>query len=257
MYIPWAAKRQALYLSVVLLIVFSFGIFVWLKVSAPTCTDGKWNRGEKGIDCGGSCASECLGETKEPIVLWSQALKVKEGNYDAVAVAANQNLFLFAPSVKYQFKLYDNNNVLISIKEGETFINPGRKFAVFVSDIDTGRRFPRRAFLEFEKNIKWERYKNRAQELVVVKKEYVDSPRPSLAAVVANKSIDDIKNAYAVAVIYDKDGNASAASAAKLELIKAGSSKEIFFTWPAPLGEKASSNEIFLNVETAPLIPVP
>ena len=249
MYIPWTMKRQALYFFAVALIVFGFGVFVWLNVSAPTCADSKQNQSEEGIDCGGPCDKKCLGEIKEPIVSWSQALKVSEGNYDAVAVAANQNLFLAAPSVRYQFKLYDKNNVLIAIKEGETFINPGRKFAIFESNIDTGRRVPYRAFLELEKNIKWERDETGTQGLIVTKKEYTDSPRPSLAAVVANKSIDDVKNIYAVAIIYDKDDNASAASATKVELIKAGSSQEIFFTWPASLGERAFSNDVFLDVE--------
>lgn len=249
MYIPWTMKRQALYFFVAALMVFGFGVFVWLNISAPTCTDNKQNQNEEGIDCGGPCGKKCLGEIKEPVISWSRALKVGEGNYDAAAVVENQNLFLAAPSVRYQFKLYDKNNVLIAIKEGETFINPGRKFAIFESNIDTGRRVPYRTFLEFEKDIKWERYESGAPGLIVTKKEYTDSPRPSLAAVVANKSIDDVKNIYVVAIIYDKDGNASAASATKAGLIKAGSSQEIFFTWPASLGEEASSNEIFLNVE--------
>lgn len=242
-------KRQALYFSLVLLVILGLGAFVWLNMSAPTCSDNKQNQAEEGIDCGGPCGEKCLGEIKEPVVSWSRAFKISEGNYDVVAVAENQNLFLAARSVRYQFKLYDKNNILIAIKEGETFINPGRKFAIFGSNIDTGRRVPYRAFLEIDKNIKWERYESETSGLIVTKKEYTDFPRPSLAVVVANKSIDDVKNIYVVAVIYDKEGNASAASATKTELIKAGSSQEIFFTWPASLEEGAFSNEIFLNAE--------
>lgn len=249
MYIPWTMKRQALYFSFVLLIIFGLGVFVWLNISAPTCSDNKQNQGEDGIDCGEPCGKECLREIKEPIVLWSQALKVGEGVYDAAAVAVNQNLFLSAPSAKYQFKLYDKNNVLIATKEGETLITSGRKFAIFESGIDTGRRAPHRTFLELEKNIKWQRHKGEATGLIVVKKEYIDFPYPTLSVVVSNESINVAENIHAVAVIYDKDGNARAASAAKIESIKADSSQEIFFTWPTPLGDQAFSNEIFLNVE--------
>lgn len=248
MYIPWTVKRQALYFSFVLLIILGSGAFVWLNISAPTCDDGKQNQKEEGIDCGGPCSKECLGEIKEPVVLWSQSLKINEGEYDAVAVVLNQNLSLTASSVKYQFKLYDKNNILIAVKEGETFITPARKFAIFSPNIDTGRRAPHRTFLELEKNINWQRSRSEAPALIVSKKEYSDSPHPTLSVIVSNKSIDEAIGVNAVAIIYDKDGNASAASATTIGSIKADSFQEIFFTWPLPLGERAFSNEIFLNV---------
>ncbi|MEK9183804.1 MAG: hypothetical protein AAB890_01905, partial [Patescibacteria group bacterium] len=134
-------------------------------------------------------------------------------------------------------------------------ITPGRRFAIFESNIDTGRRVPHRTFLELEKDIKWRRHKGETPGLIVVKKEYSDSPRPTLSATLANKSIDFVENIHAVAIIYDKNGNASAASITEVESIKAGSSQEMFFTWPAPLGDQAFSNEIFLSVEPPSFTP--
>lgn len=253
MYIPWTARRQVLYFSVVLLAFFGFGIFIWINASAPTCFDNKQNQKEVGVDCGGPCSEECLGEVKEPVVLWSQALKIGEGKYDAAAVVLNQNLFLTSPSVKYQFKLYDKNNVLIVAREGETFINPGRQFAVFESNIDTGRRVPYRTFLELDKNIKWKLYKDEPFGLIITQKDYSDLPRPSLSASISNKSINEAENIRAVAIIYDEKGNTLAASATEIESIKANSSQEIFFTWSMPFEGQAASNEVFLSV--APPLP--
>ena len=111
MSISWAAKKQLTYLLFALVAVAGLIAAIWLNITAPSCSDGKRNQDEKGIDCGGLCAKECLGEIKDLAVLWSKPLKVSGSNYDAVALAENRNLFLSAKSVKYQFKFYDDRNI--------------------------------------------------------------------------------------------------------------------------------------------------
>ena len=91
-------------------------------------------------------------------------------NYDAVALVENRNLFLSAKSARYQFKFYDDRNILIASREGEIFVNPGQKFAIFKNNIDVGSRKPTKVFFEFQKNIKWEIYKGENLGLVVTKR---------------------------------------------------------------------------------------
>lgn len=250
MRLSWSARRQLLYLLAILFVFAIGAIFVYLKIAAPTCFDGKQNQKEQGIDCGGQCKRECLGVIKEPVILWVKPLKVVGGVYDVVAVAENRNLFLSAQSVKYQFKLYDERNILIASKEGETFINPGRKFAVFDHGIIAGSRVPARAFLEFQKDIEWEIYKGENLGIVVSKKEYSDLPRPSLSVTVENKTLADVKELVATAIIYGNDDNAIAASAMKIGEIKGGSSAEVFFTWPEKFDQKYARDEIFLSAKS-------
>ena len=250
MSISWAAKKQLTYLLFALVAIIGLIFAVWLNITAPSCTDGKQNQGEKGVDCGGVCAKECLGEIKYLAVLWSKPLKVSGSDYDAVALVENRNLFLSARGVKYQFKFYDDRNILIASREGEIFVNPGQKFAIFENGIDAGTRKPAKVFLEFQKNINWEIYKGENLGLIVTKKEYQDSPRPSLSAALENKTLADIKGIYAVAIIYADDGNAIAASATKIGEIKGGSSADIFFTWPESFGEEYSRDEIYLSAQS-------
>ena len=153
MAISWAAKKQLTFF-LVFLIIIGAAVGFWLKIATPSCTDGKQNQGEKGADCGGPCAKECLGEIKDLAVLWSKPLKVAGSNYDAVALVENRNLFLSAKSVKYQFKFYDDRNILIASRQREIFINPNQKFAVFENSIDVGARKPTKVFLEFQKKHK-------------------------------------------------------------------------------------------------------
>ena len=201
---------------------------VWLKITVPSCTDGKQNQDEKGIDCGGVCSKECLGEIKDLAILWSKPLKVAGNNYDAVALVENRNLFLSAKSARYQFKFYDDRNILIASREGEIFVNPGQKFALFENNIDVGSRQPAKVFLEFQKKHKLGNLQRRKSRLGCDEKEYQDSPRPSISATLENKTLADIKGFYAVAIIYADDGNAIAASATKIGEIKGGASADIF-----------------------------
>ena len=119
MAISWAAKKQLTYLLIFLIVIVGIIFAVWLKITVPSCTDGKQNQDEKGVDCGGVCSKECLGEIKDLAILWSKPLKVAGNNYDAVALVENRNLFLSAKSVRYQFKFYDDRNILIASREGE------------------------------------------------------------------------------------------------------------------------------------------
>ena len=250
MAISWAAKKQLTYLLLVLAVIVGLIFAVWLNITAPSCTDGKQNQGEKGADCGGPCAKECLGEIKDLAVLWSKPLQVSGSDYDAVALVENRNLFLSAKSAKYQFKFYDDRNILIASRQGEIFVNPGQKFAIFENNIDVGARKPAKVFLEFQKNINWEIYKGENLGLIVVKKEYQDSPRPSISAVLENETLANARGVYAIVIIYADDGNAIAASATKIGEIKGGASAEIFFTWLEKFEEDYSRDEIYLSAQS-------
>lgn len=252
MAIEWTTKRQLTYLAVLLLVIVIVIVIVFIMAAAPTCFDAKQNQNEEGVDCGGPCPKKCLGEIKEPIILWSKFFKIKEGRYDAVSLVQNQNIFLFVPSVKYQFKLYDKNNILIAVREGETFLNSGETFPIFETNIDVGNRVPERVFIEIEKNIQWQRLDKEKEkpQLVVSRKEFLNiEPFPRLVAAVSNKSIFNVENISAAAILYDKDKNAKGASVTKIDSISGGGSYEAVFTWPSPFSEEPAVSEIFLRTE--------
>jgi len=250
MSISWTAKKQLTYLLAFLVLVMGVVTFFVLKIVAPTCFDGKQNQKEKGVDCGGTCSQECLGAIRGLTVLWSKPLKISESKYDAVALVENRNLFLSAKLVKYQFKFYDDRNILIATRDGEIFVNPSQKFAIFESNIDAGARKPAKVFLEFQKDIKWEIYKEENLGLVIVDKEYKNDPRPSISATLENKTLANVKGIYAVAIIYDEIGNAIASSATKIKEIRKESSVGLFFTWPENFDREYFRDEIYLSAQS-------
>jgi len=250
--ISWSAKKQITYFLFFVLVLTGFASLVWLKMSAPTCFDNRKNQKEQGVDCGGPCAQECLGIVKELNILWAKPVEISKGKYDVIAIVENPNLKLSAKSARYQVKLYDERNILIASREGQTFISPGPKFAVFEANMSTGNRAPARAYLEFEKNIKWELYKGGAPNLLITRKDYSGEPRSSISAIISNKSLEEAVNIVATAIVYDQNEEAIAASATKIEAISGGADEEIFFSWPGSFGEKRDFEEIMLNVEYVP-----
>ena len=244
--IPWTAKRQLTYLGFLALIVTIALFFVWRSVTAPTCFDGKQNQDEEGVDCGGSCAP-CLGEINDLITIWSKPFELENGRYDAAALVENPNLSLSLPFFKYKFKLYDANNILIALREGESFFNPGEQYVIFETDIDTGKRIPKKAFVEFQTNLDWKKLEKEDLTLIISKKGFVNEPYPRLSIEIENKSLFPVKDVRSAAVLYDENKNAVAVSTTVIDSIGGESLHPVVFMWPQSFEEQPSSSEIFLR----------
>jgi len=246
MAIPWTVKRQITYFLVFVVIIFTAAYFIWKGVTKPTCSDGRRNQGEEGIDCGGPCQEKCLGEVKELYTDWTKIFEISKGKYDVAALIKNNNLFLALPSLKYQFKFYDKNNILIGIKEGKTFITPGEIFPIFETGVDVGSRIPSRVFIEFENNPGWQRIEKEKPSLVVSKKQFFNEPPfPRLAVTLENKSVVPVYNIFIAAILYGKDKNVQGVSVTKIDAISGESSEEIVFTWPQIFSEELSPDILF------------
>src|SRR3989344_2585469 len=115
----WRAKQQFKYFSfiagAVLLILGAVLFFIFTRPG--TCSDGKQNNGELGVDCGGSCARLCPFEISDVIVHWARAFPAREGFYDAVASIENPNFNAGVKDFTYTFKLYDVKNIIVGTRE--------------------------------------------------------------------------------------------------------------------------------------------
>lgn len=252
----WSARRKATYLSIffgiifLLIIVPAFFIFY----RQPTCYDGKMNGDEKGVDCGGSCQLLCSADSVEPGIVWSRAFKVKDGVYSAVAYVENRNISSEAEAA-YVFRFYDNNNALITTREGKTFIPKNRTLAVFESDIQTAERMPYRVSFEFVGDIVWKRsFAQEAQINVTNTSITGEDTRPRIDATIQNQSLETIPSVEAVAIVYDSDENAIAASRTFVENLTKDQAVPVTFTWPIPFQTReeicrVSGNGVVGNVQ--------
>ncbi len=248
----WASTRKKVYTIGVILFfgLIAVGVYFLYYYRPPTCTDKKHNQNEEGVDCGGVCAVVCPASVADPIILWSRAFPIFRGMYNAVAYVENPNAGLGVKMVTYRFKLYDEENILVAERVGRAFIAPNEQFAVFEPRINTGERIPKRTFFEFIQFSDWTKLEKEMPKIIVrgEKLSRIDTA-PRVDATLQNSTIVDISNIHVVAIIYDKNENAMAVSATKVDTIKADSSYDIAFTWDVPFPSSPSRVEIIPRVD--------
>src|SRR3989338_98353 len=246
----WAFKRQIF--SIFLLILF-FSLFGFFIISpslkdAPTCTDGRQNGDEAGVDCGGSCARTCLFVVDEVSILWARSFRVIPGRYNAVAYLENQNKNIAVNKINYKFRFADENNVYIGKREGSTFIPPSQKFAVFEPGIDIGNSIPIYTTFEFTQVPDWVSVsEEKIKQLQVLVSNIIlsnDKTSPALSATITNNSFFTIPEVSIIAILYDSNRNAVSVSRTYVDELAGEDGREINFTWPEQLPEDIVAKEI-------------
>lgn len=237
--LSWGAKRKFAIIGVIGgIFVLVAAVYGTIKLyNPPSCTDGKQNQAELGIDCGGPCARLCENQAPNLIVHWQRSFYVAGGAYNAVAYVENTNPRLGTRAASYVFKLYNKEGILVAERAGVTMIPPQRIIPIFEGDIKTGNRPPFRIVFEFEGTPTWETLSAIGPNISIVdqKIEDIDS-LPLITARLVNDSPTSFRNIEMVAIVYDKERNASAASRTVVESVPPLGSVPVLFSWPAPFG---------------------
>ncbi|MBU1091561.1 hypothetical protein KKA27_01725 [Patescibacteria group bacterium] len=244
----WRAKKQLIFFLIVAFFVLAMivGIIYWNRPEA-TCFDNKQNQDEESVDCGGGC-TPCVVNPKDVVTMWTRVFEVSDGVYEVASLIKNPNLFYGMPRLKYTFKIYDSVNVLVAIKEGQTFLNPQDEFLIFETGIKTGKRDVAKAFVEIEPLSEWKYTEEEKLALVVSEKNFSNYPLPTMRARLFNESLFSVKDIAVTVVLYDKDENAIAVSSTNVDLIAGKSIRDVVFTWGEPLEVLPSSSKIFTRV---------
>ena len=246
----WALRRQIFYVAILVLFL---GVFGFLIISpslnkARTCTDGKQNGNETGVDCGGSCPNACLSQVDSVSVLWARAFRVIPGRYNAVAYIVNHNKNTAVQKINYRFRFADVNNVYIGKREGTTSIPPSGNFAVFEPGIDIGNSIPVYVTFEFTQTPVWLQVsQTKIDQLKVLVSNIQltnETTNPNLSATLKNNSLYTIPDVNVIAILYDKGGNAVSTSRTYLNQLDSLGVADINFTWPEPFASAVVAKEI-------------
>ncbi len=246
----WAIKRQLFYIAVLIAFIFGLG---YLLVSPyvnklPSCTDNIKNGDEAGVDCGGSCERVCSFQVDQISILWARTFEVIPGRYNAVAYLENHNSGVAINKISYRFRFADENNIYIGKREGETFIPPSGKFAIFEPGVGVGNSVPVYTSFEFTEVPVWttvpEDILSQVKVLTSNIKLENQNTSPHLSATVKNDSLFIIPEVGVVALLYDEKGNAVSASRTFIDQLAGGESKDIDFTWREPIIGNIIAKEI-------------
>ncbi len=245
----WSTRRKyGYFFAIIVVLAVIIGVPAFIVFHKPaTCSDGKQNGGERGIDCGGACAKLCPADFVEPRVLWAHSTRVVPGVYNSLSYVQNPNPSVIVNSLPYLFKLYDSQGVLVAQKTGKTFVPAGQKFAVFVSGIETGARIPTRTTFEFTSSPEWipgAQLKG-VSVLSINVSEGAAGVSPSAEAQIRNTTVDSrFNNLDAFIILYDKDDNRIAFSKTVINSIGPSETQTLSFTWPEAFSQAVIRSEV-------------
>lgn len=249
----WSGKRKILIILILvafLIIPAFYFLYINLKPES-NCFDRRRNGDETGIDCGGSCQLYCPYEKRDTVVIFSRAQKITDGLYNTVALIENKNTDALSPFVSYKFKLYDEFNIPIAVREGSTYINPNTRQAVFEGAINTGSRDVARVVFEFQKPITWLKTDLGSFVLPIdvgIPDYKVFEDKPSLNFVLQNDSFDIIPKGQSVVIAYDKENNAVGFSSTILDEMGPNDRQVVVFSWPYVFSQDSLRFELYNQI---------
>jgi len=243
MALTWAQKRQAMYITgiVIFFLIVGLSIYFAFFYNRPTCFDGKQNGDEVGVDCGGSCERICDEQTRTLTVVWAEALSVIGTRYNVVAYIENANVDYEVRNVDYEFTFYDATGREVGRRNGSTFIPRNMRIAIFEEGVDEGTPIVRTEF-EFTSQPEWYIDTTPDPQFRIEDKHISrEETNPRVEATIINMSPKTLRNIDAVSIIYDDFGTPIASSRSIVERLEAGASQRVVYTWPQPytVGEKA------------------
>lgn len=242
----WAIRRRIETIGIVLGTLLLFVVLpYWLTHrEIPSCTDGKQNQQEEGIDCSGPCSLLCKGKAKDLDVLWAKVFAIRKGVYDVAGYIENPNFNIGAPKFTYTAKLFDKNGAVITTKTGEDYALPSERFVIFVGGIETGEKVAVRGSLEILPDFQWFTTEKTKKLFSVTDKTLVGfANKPKLTAMLHNDTTDIYRNINVATVIYDNKGQAIGVSSTKVEKLLPAGNENLSFTWPAPFNYVAETEK--------------
>lgn len=245
--ISWRARRYLVAFLVLGIVIGGVGFFAaWRLLPASTCSDGKKNQGELGVDCGGPCVPCELRNPKPITVFWVKGIASGENSYDAAAQIRNENEVLASPRMEYEFTLFDEFGP-VARRSGSTFLLAQEKFVLGELGLST-TRIPLRAEFRIT-GVEWEVRPDLQPVLIVERREYGVEQRAGrrvsiVEATIANRSPLDLARVGVGIALFDRAGNVVGINQLLLEELPAGGRKGITSSWPIEIPSEISSVEI-------------
>jgi len=249
----WAKRRQFIIIASIIAVLVALVSVTAIAFiyETPTCTDGKQNADETGVDCGGACTYSCLNEVAMPAVRFVRPISPQQDRYDIIAYIDNRNPTLAARNVRVNVELFNENREFLGNKEAVVDIPAGSTVPLYIPEAYRGSVPVAQAFLTFDEDtLRFFAPRERHLVPAVTNVETQNTNTPRINATLVNPSAYPIYDVKPIATVFDREGNAIAASQTFLPQLGAQGEAEVLFTWNrAFTGSPA-------RVEVLPVVPL-
>jgi len=254
MKLTWGKRRKliATVIGLLAVVVLIAAATFSLVYEAPSCIDGKQNRDEVDIDCGGTkCSYLCTSQVSAPRVELVRAFTLSNNRTDALAYVWNDNKNAEARNAPYTLELYGSDGVKIAKKEGTLDLLAGSRSVLFIPALTSGAQVDR-AFITFDTSrISWQKAESTPATLVTEGTQVTETGTPRITSVLRNDAFEAAYQVRVVATVFDAEGIAIAASQTLVPVLAARSSVPLTFTWNEPFTAPIG------RIEVTPLRPLP
>lgn len=235
-----------IYLTFFILIIL--GLYFSFK-SEETCTDGKQNQNERGVDCGGVCQKECDTIEAQNLVIGEVGL-VHSGileKYDFYAKISNPNAVFGNKNFAYEINLKDQEGNTIAVRKGSGFILPGEEKYIVETNIETAK-------IPFSQEFKilsydWVRLEDYYEkpDIQIINKNYSEIFEgvgfANAQGLLRNRSPFDFNSIKIQLILKDSDGKVLALNSTAMQTIKAGEDRDFKVFWPSSFPGTVSTME--------------
>lgn len=245
-------KRIKIILSYIAVFFVLFLAFYFMLKPNATCTDGKQNQREVGVDCGGPC-SPCAAKLipKDLTVLKTEWVYDTENKFDATIKVKNPNNLLGAEKIIYEISLLDSQkNILGKSGDLEDFILPEEEKYLMAHGIEASA-LPAEAKIEI-KSIEWKKFSQYEEpRFSILRKNYEVSSGGAanfsqLKGALINKSEIDHETIKVKLLLRDKDNNLLATNYQVMNTVRAEEEREFIISFP-----RSFPGEV-VNIEVIP-----
>lgn len=244
-------QKQLIIGGVYVLIFAALGYWIYTANFAPSCSDGKQNGKETGIDCGiAACGVACPVPVQALQIQSAQMAKTPAGDFDAAFQIFNPNTLYAVVSGTYDLVVADANGKELSRKSGNTFyMLPGQTKYLVLSALK-GIPDGSSPLVEF-KNLQWEKVSGDSNvSLSAGPAQVIPGPgKTTINAVIANGSNYDFDNVDVAVIVSDVAGRLITTSTTNIQTLLSGSQRAITVSWPFVLPADVKVNiEVGTNV---------
>jgi hypothetical protein len=243
----WGKERKHLIEAVFALFCVAVIIIVVIATlyRAPSCTDGKQNEKELGIDCGGPCPYLCTADETAPSVRFVRAISPQAGRTDIIAYIDNSNSDAQLVNAPVTIDLYDQNESLVATEKGTITVPPSTTEPLFIPGFYNGPKVGNQAFITFvsTSTLPWVKAIKPAA-LPATDIQIQNGSAPRISATISNPTTLPFQNVKVIVTVFDASNKVVGASQTIIAQLPAEGSVPVIFTWNEPFATQGVRAEI-------------
>jgi hypothetical protein len=243
--------KQGVILTFYTLIFLGFltALFFGFVYTAPTCTDGKQNQNETGIDCGGVCSQYCIADLASAPLSFEEVVLVPytENSSDAVARIVNPNGRAALKSANYTFTVYNGSGEVTATQKGELSLLPKEEKTILALGLSALEGSKIELTITNEEWIAFTDYDS-APNIIINRQQFRllsgEAAYAEATGLVSNKSPYDMRALTVNVVLRDAMGKVISVNKTTMNTLQSGEERDFRLIWPRAFSGEVAKTEM-------------